>query len=394
MKQIVNKKVVTLVIILLVVILLFLLVSIYVNKGLIKQISSEILKQEEEEVIIDGISCKALDNVEEKIKAFVTITRENGIEKIEYVANNGETLILKYNNKQKVTIDIEMLVNEEKQFKVTSNGEEKIETVRLNENYIDDYLKITKLDNEEEHDQVEIEYNPVQPSLNYYKINEGPWVQYSSTISLDLSDIDIEKLQIGENDTRIYAKSVDAAGNTLILSKTIELTKKYPDFDLFHNMEISGKANLAEYGISGLWNYSQNNGTGNYRNFSVRNMGIYFRQGGAFNFSASFTISNISKIKPIKASQLYFTAYHRVPGYYSTSYSSATIYYTDGTYTSSTTNTLNGYAGQMNAIDKTFSNNTNLQDKSIDRIVFNISGHRNSGGIQTNITGIVFKGIE
>lgn len=287
-----------------------------------------------------------------------------------------------------------MLVNEEQQFKVTSNGEEKIETVSLNSDYIDDYIKIAKLENEEEHDQVDIEFMPVQASSNYYKINNGPWVAYSSILSLSLSDIDIENLQNGGNETTIYAKSVDFAGNTIISSKTIELTKKYPDFDLFNNMEISGKTNLAEYGISGYWNYAQNNGTGDHRNFSVRNMGAYFRQGGMFNYSASFTVSNISAIKPIKASQLYFTAYHYVPGYINRTYSSATIYCTDGTYTSSSTNTLNGYAGQMHGVGNTFANNTNLQDKPIDKIVFNVSGHRNAGGIQTNITGIVLKGIK
>lgn len=391
MKQIINKKVV---IILLLVILLLILVSIYTNKGLIKQITSRTFKQEEEDVILDGISCKVLDNTEEKIKAFITITRINGIEKIEYVASNENTIVLNCNNKPKVTIDIEILVNEEKQFKVTSNGEEKIETISLNSDYMNDYIKITKLDNEEEHDQVDIDFTPVQASSNYYKINKGPWIQYSSILSLSLSDIDIEKLQNGGNETTIHAKSVDFAGNTIISSKTIELTKKYPDFDLFHNMDISGKTNLAEYGISGSWNYSHNTSVGDLRNFSVRNMGAYFRQGGHFNYSASFTISNISAIKPIKASQLYFTAYHYVPGYINRTYSSATIYYTDGTYTSSSTNTLNGYAGQMHGVGNTFANNTNLQDKPIDKIVFNISGFRNSGGIQTNITGIVLKGIK
>ena len=48
----------------------------------------------------------------------------------------------------------------------------------------------------------------------------------------------------------------------------------------------------------------------------------------------------------------------------------------------------------MHGVGNTFANNTNLQDKPIDKIVFNISGFRNSGGIQTNITGIVLKGIK
>ena len=199
----------------------------------------------------------------------------------------------------------------------------------------------------------------------------------------------LEKLKNDEYDTTIYAMCVDNSGNTLISSKTIELTKKYPDFDLFHNMEISGKTNLAEYGISGYWNYAQDNGRGDYRNFSARNMGASFRQGGMFNYSASFTISNISKEKPIKASQLYFTAYHYSPDEASRTYSSVTIYYTDGTYISSNTNSLGGYRGQ-----NTFGNTINLQDKSIDKIVFYVSGHKNAGGIQTNITGIILKGIK
>lgn len=394
MNKVIDKKVISIIIIFLILIVVLLVVAnTFINNNLIKQAISKTFKQEDEKTILNGISCKALDNTGEKIKAFVTITRENGIEKIEYIASNEKNVVLNCNNKQKVTIDIEILVDEEKQFKVTSSGEEKIETVILNTHYIDDYIKITKLDNEEEHDKVDIEFTPVQASSNYYKINKGPWIQYSSILSLDLSDIDIEKLQSEENETTIYAKSVDVDGNTLISSKTIELTKKYPDFDLFHNMEISGKTNLTEYGISGYWNYAQNNGTGDHRNFSVRNMGVYFRQGGRFNYSASFTISNISAIKPIKANQLYFTAYHYAPDYPSRTYSSATIYYTDGTSQNTTTNSLDGKAGG-GSVSRTFGNTTNLQDKPIDRIIFYVSGHRNAGGIQTNITGIILKGIK
>ncbi len=268
MRQIVNKKVVTLIIILLVAILLFLMVSIYANKGLIKQITSEILKQEEEKAILDGISCRVLDNTGEKIKAFVTITRESGIESIEYLANDGEILKLNCNNKQKVTIDTEMLVNEEQQFKVTSNGEEKIETVSLNENYIDEYIKYIKLDNDEPYDQIDIQFTPVQNSLNYYKINNGPWNTYSSTLSLDISNVVLEKLQNKEYDTTIYTMSVDSSGNTLVANKTIELTKKCPNFNLFHNMDISGKTNLTEYGLQVTsW------GGADWRWFDVRNMG-------------------------------------------------------------------------------------------------------------------------
>lgn len=388
-----NKIVVIPVVIVLAILLLVLFINTVTNNQLIKQILPTAYKQEEEEKVIeDGILCKVLDNTGEKIKGFVTIQRAKGIEKIEYIASDGETICINGNNRQKITIDTEMLVNEELQFKVTSNGEEKIETISLNSDYINDYIKIAKLNNEEEHDQVVIEFNPVQESTNYYKVNKGPWVQYLSTLSLDLSDIDIEKLQNGENDTTVYAKCVDNAGNTLTTSKTIGLTKKYKDFDLFHNMEVSGKTNPSEYGISGWWNYS--NSSAETRNFDVRKLGCYLPQGGSFNYSATFTISNISGIRPIKAKQLYFTAYHVAPDYFSSTYSIATIYYTDGTSTSSSTNSLNGYAGQISAIYRTFTNTTNLQDKPIDRIIFNVSGHRNAGGIQTNITGIVLKGIE
>lgn len=384
MNKVINKKAISIIIILTTMIILFVVANTFINNNLIKQTISKTFKQEEEKLIFDGISCRALDNTGEKIKAFVTITRENGIEKIEYITGNEEEIVLNCNNKPKVTIDIEILVDEEQQFKVTSNGEEKVETVRLNSDYIEDYIKITKLDNDNQYDQVDIEFNPVQASLNYYKINKGPWVAYSSTLSLDISNVILEKLENDEYDTTIYAMCVDNSGNTLISSKIIELTKKYPDFNLFYNMDISGKTDLGEYG---LWVTSWSGTDSDWRWFQVRAMGGgHWKNSGSFNVVITMNWNN----PEITFDNITTTFALYAEGSWSKSRGAIIVNYVDGTSTSSGTGTYDRRG--------TVYWNTAIQpdeSKQIKNIQFVCSGSDGSGdGSSSRVQEVYFNGLK
>lgn len=76
MKKTISKKIIIPVIIIILILLIILLENIFTNNKLIKQIVPGLFRQEEDEMLVDGIVCKVLDNTGEKIKAFVTITRE------------------------------------------------------------------------------------------------------------------------------------------------------------------------------------------------------------------------------------------------------------------------------------------------------------------------------
>lgn len=380
----IRKKILILIIVIFVAILTLLLVNVFTNNKIIKQLLPRIYKQQEEKPIVDGISCKVLDNTGEKIKSFVTITRENGIETVEYIANNGETVKLNCNQKKKVIIDTEMLVNEEQQFKITSNGEEKIETVSLNENYIDDYIKYIKLDNDEPYDQIDIQFTPVQNSLNYFKINNGAWNTYSSTLSLDISNVVLEKLQKGEYDITIYTMSVDSSGNTLVANKTIELTKKCPNFNLFYNMDISGKTNLGEYALRVTsWSGSDSE----WRWFQVRAMG-----GGHYHGSGSFNVViTMNWNEPeITFDNITTTFALYAEGSWSKSRGAIRINYTDGTSSSSGTGTYDRrgtvYWNTAIQVDKS---------KQISNIQFICSGSDGSGdGSWSRVQEIYFNGLQ
>lgn len=242
-----------------------------------------------------------------------------------------------------------MIINEEQQFKVTSNGEEKVETVSLSENYIDDYIKYIKLDNDEPYDQIDIQFTPVQDSLNYFKINNGAWNTYSSTLSLDISNVVLEKLQNNEYDINIYTMSVDSSGNTLVANKTIELTKKCPNFNLFYNMDISAKTNLGEYG---LWVNSWGNTRSDWRWFQVRAMGGGNSYGqGSYNGSVvltwnnpNITFDNVTVTFNLWTNYSWGGTKTGAGGY-------IRITYTDGTYITSYTGGYSGYGtGYKNAV--------------------------------------------
>lgn len=287
-KLVSNKKYFIIVILLIILIGGIAIGAIMRNTELLSRIGINIKK--EEETIVDGIYLKPYDNLGEKIKALVTVTRIDGIDSIEYISDNGEPIKLNCNQKQTVGIDIEVLVNENHEFKVISNGEETIETVSLKENYMDDYIVITKLDDVEEleYHQVAIDFKQQGEYSNYYNFNTSTWKSYQDTIKVDMSNVNIDTLLKGEYDATVYAQCVDKAGNTLRVSKTVPVTKR-KNFDLFTNMDSSGRTNLNEYGLTASWGGNFSGGTQSTKWFSVGQMGAAHGSWNA-NYWAKFDL--------------------------------------------------------------------------------------------------------
>lgn len=380
-----NKKVIIL-ISFIIALIIVLIVLLAIKPSFIQKTFQQISQEEEnEELIVDGIKCDVYDNISDKLKVLITIQRVDGIDTIEYTSISGEAISLNCNKKQKVSIDYQIELDKAYYFKVISNGIEKTETVILDENYIDDYVKINPYD-ASTHIAVDMEFNShVNPSYTkYYKLGNASWKTYSSTIALSLDNFPSSTLKTSERTLPIYAKFVDSAGNTIQTETTAEVTK-FLDFDIFNNVEVSGN-NLSSYGITGSWSY--NNSVTSTRLFGVRNMGMYFPQGGIDSFSASFTVPIPI---PMKANQLYFTSQHSGIDDFSQSYCTAVVYYKDGTSTSSSTNTLNGYRGQGSKRSQTFNSTVNLQNKEISSIRFNMSARRNGGGLRVVVQNMILK---
>ena len=141
MKKYINKKTM-LFIIILTIILLPLLLYQFTNSNLAKQIVSKISKQEEKETIIDNIEYMIVDNTNVPM-ALVTISRQLGIESIQYGISEDNLFLLNCNGKKKVSIDLKIAIGEIYTFKIISNGIEDTKKISFSENYLDDYIKIS-----------------------------------------------------------------------------------------------------------------------------------------------------------------------------------------------------------------------------------------------------------
>lgn len=381
-----NKK--TLIFISIIVVIILVLTIILISKKDNIQKFIEKLNKEEE-TILDEISCRVYDNQTEKLKSLVVISRVNGIQQIEYTNNDGKSIQITCNNKQKVGIDLEVEINKEYSFKIISNEEEKIETIKLDENYIDKYIKITKLKDEEEksYNEVNIEFDLLkqETSKKQYKINKGPWIDYTDTIQMDLEDIDINKLKNEEYDTTIYVKTTDAGGNILQNSKTIEITK-HNDFDLFQSMDVSGKTDLSEYGL-GVTSWAGTDSE--WRWFQVRAMGGgHYRNYGSF--SVAITMNWNYKNITFDSIDTIFQFYIESP-YYEYATGTIIINYTDGTSDSNSVS-VNRYNE-----NRQFKNTILYPDKNknIQNIQFLCNGSDSSGdGTWLRVNEVFFKGLQ
>lgn len=249
-----NKRII--IISMIIAIIIFFIIVFISQKNNIQKFIENLNK--EEETVTDGINCTAYDNQNEKLKSLIIISRVNGIQEVEYINDEGKTIKLNCNDKQKIAIDLEMQAGKEYNFRVISNKEEKIEKIQTN---INDYIKIIKPEdnNELEYNQIKIEFSDLvqNTSKKQYKINNGEWKDYTNTLQIDLEYMQIEKVLKNQIDTKmtIYARTVDTAGNILITSAdvdidTTEIMSQDKDYKIFNSMNKLGYTDLSKYGIN------------------------------------------------------------------------------------------------------------------------------------------------
>lgn len=113
------------------------------------------------------------DNTEEKLKALVTISKEEGITSIEYTDTDGKKIEINGNGKKKISMDIKVEACKDINFKITSNNEEITETINVPSNYINDYINISKSEETSTNTifNYNVEYNTdLSPEEEYYKL--------------------------------------------------------------------------------------------------------------------------------------------------------------------------------------------------------------------------------
>jgi len=226
--------------------------------------------------------------------------------------------------KTTLAIDLNAEVNKEYRFKVISNGEEKIESITIPENYLDNYFKYTV----DEANTLSIEYITDQPDeeiINEYKIGKEStnWKEYTENIKLEPTHMQ----NIGDTTTIINTKQTDSLGD-IISDEEIVPIPTTGDFNIFENCLVRGKT-VDEYGFS----YTQS-GCQTF-NFTPDNLtaGRWQYSG---NYTCTFTLDfSTSNLDLLKAKQLHIDYTLYAWGSYKKDYStvgfSGTLYYTDGT---------------------------------------------------------------
>ncbi len=377
MKKYINKKTM-LFIIILTIILLPLLLYQFTNSNLAKQIVSKISKQEEKETIIDNIEYMIVDNTNVPM-ALVTISRQLGIESIQYGISEDNLFLLNCNGKKKVSIDLKIAIGEIYTFKIISNGIEDTKKISFSENYLDDYIKISN-----DKGNINISYNNHKDNItNYYKLgNNGNWVTADKSTDLSLSQWNYKQFSnvTTNNGTAvlIYGKQADSFGNEIIVRKTFplkEVSEQYEAVnDVFTSLEESGKT-LNEYGFTASYSNCE------YSSFQSRSMGgghTYQHASWSATFALTFNdVNNLNKTPDlISTNAILQTQWSDGSSYYQQS-----GYYTDGAQISVVSHGINGYSG--NGSTKTAYpelENTNSSLKEINYLQFNLYGFDPHGG--------------
>ena len=346
------------------------------NINLIKRIQS-IGKQTTENGTT--ITPYVYDNATEELKTIIEIKNDIGIEQINYINNEGEEIILYCNNKTAINIDRITKIDEEYQFEVIVQGNKNIEVLRMEEDkyhkYLDDVTNIEIAETTEQLKRFTINFKPVAEEISYfYKI--GPtreWVNYTDTITLNYSDIDINDIIRGTAKVPIYAKQVDKAGNTLInkieFDTPTDLTYKC---DVFNDVKVRNQGNLQEYGFT-AYNSSPDSA------FSVGN----FQAGhsaGAGSWAGTFRLNDLK----YKAKSIAVNIYTYASGGGTTAYGTLSIVYNDGTADSQQ---VTGNGNHLITI--------NFQDKDINYIQIYLNGNdKHWENSYASVTSIVLYGIE
>lgn len=180
---------------------------------------------------------------ENKIKILVIAQDdENLLSTLEQINREGKVLNkINCNNKNKVTLDIEINGDETYEFIATNTLGEKIsKNLEVNDEFRKNIIKTNISIDESTIDSnglalkenVEIDYGN-NSNLNMkteYKIGNGEWKEYNKIIDIDCNEIVSNKEQEDDNKTIIiYARKIDDIGNQILtISKTVQFDVDAP----------------------------------------------------------------------------------------------------------------------------------------------------------------------
>lgn len=295
------------------------------NRNLIdKNFGKEIKQENEQEKSL--LSFIAYDNQnEQNIKGMIIINSTSTIDYVEFL----DGTIVYGNGKSKIVKDIEISKDQEYSAKIISGGIEKVEKIRIDDNYLEKMITFNEIEVAEgENKKIEIKDNrEIEGMTTFYKIGKNTssnWVPYSQKIELDESCIDIEDYANKNYISTIYTMTVDKAGNQLFIDKTFSINKR-GELDIFRNVLVSGT--LEQYGFtSNFVNCGDEKG---WSFFEIGKIGAG-RSLGYSSYSGTFKL-NWSKLKKLKAKELSIGGYQYSERWDSWVETTITVFYTDGT---------------------------------------------------------------
>ena len=336
------------------------------------------------------LSYMLYDNTEEKLKALVTISKQEGITSIEYTDTDGKKIEINGNGKQKISMDIKVEAGKDINFKITSNNEEITETISVPSNYINDYINISKSEETSTNTifNYNVEYNtdlsPEEEVKYYYKLGRDTktWLE-NTTGQIRLTMNDVENLE--NKTTTIMLKQQSKYGDIIIREETVQVPET-GDLDVFAHCISKGKT-LQEYGFTSSYSNSEDNAFSPYCLKAGHHVDYASWAG---NFYLYLDTAGLSKLK---ASKLYieYALYGNIKrGYQSTAGFSTNLVYKDGT-SQNIARGQSGYASEtLIPIEFTLDN-----AKDINYIQMYISGldnaYSNSYGYVKNI---IFKNVQ
>ena len=255
MKKILKNKN-TIIYMLMIIFTIIILAILNNNFKIIEKITNGRLQNADEETEEQPlISYQVYDNSDEsKIKTLVNVNDNSGIEYIEYPDGRK----LETNNKTQVSIDYEMVKDENYKFKIKTAGNESIQepNVCVNDNFINDNgVSISKINNEHGYKVIDIENRTTLTGFKtYYQIGKnGNWTE--GTGKIGLTDYDLTKNNLINEDNTI---TINAKIENQTTQNVVNVTKKY-------EVETSSQNN--SYNSESLLKALENNeiSTGTYK---------------------------------------------------------------------------------------------------------------------------------
>lgn len=224
MKKILKNKN-TIIYMLMIIFTIIILAILNNNFKIIEKITNGRLQNADEETEEQPlISYQVYDNSDEsKIKTLVNVNDNSGIEYIEYPDGRK----LETNNKTQVSIDYEMVKDENYKFKIKTAGNESIQepNVCVNDNFINDNgVSISKINNEHGYKVIDIENRTTLTGFKtYYQIGKnGNWTE--GTGKIGLTDYDLTKNNLINEDNTV---TINAKIENQTTQNVVNVTKQY-----------------------------------------------------------------------------------------------------------------------------------------------------------------------